>query len=58
MQGGSLDVLLHKKKKSRSLSFEKKVELLLDVVKGMIYLHGLEPAIVHRDLKPNVRNFK
>jgi serine/threonine protein kinase len=51
MHGGSLDTVIHKK---RQISFERKIELLLDVVKGMIYLHGLEPAIVHRDLKPNV----
>jgi serine/threonine protein kinase len=62
MLGKSLDALIHggtiKIDSDYSLhnriSFEKKVELLNDVVKGMIYLHGLEPTIVHRDLKPSV----
>ncbi len=61
MLGKSLDAFIHGgtiKLDSDSLhnriSFEKKVELLNDVVKGMIYLHGLEPTIVHRDLKPSV----
>lgn len=59
MPEASLDKLIHKQVKKKqifhnALPFTKKVELLLDVVKGMIYLHGLQPAIVHRDLKPSV----
>jgi serine/threonine protein kinase len=62
MPGASLDKLIHKQVKKKqafhnALTFTKKVELLLDVVKGMIYLHGLQPAIVHRDLKPSVSSF-
>jgi serine/threonine protein kinase len=63
MLGKSLHDLIHGRQSKRrieqnylhnAVSFEKKVELLLDVVKGMMYLHGLDPVIVHRDLKPNV----
>jgi serine/threonine protein kinase len=60
MLGDSLDKLLYTKGRMRNadrhsvMRFERKVELLLDVVKGMLYLHGLQPAIIHRDLKPSV----
>lgn len=62
MHGKSLDYLIHKKVNKQvdaqelhvNLSFKRKVELLLDVVRGMLYLHGLQPPVVHRDLKPNV----
>jgi serine/threonine protein kinase len=62
MTGGSLDKLVHSKKKKQklhaSLKFSRKIELLLDVVKGLLYLHGLNPVIVHRDLKPGVSYFR
>jgi serine/threonine protein kinase len=59
MHGASLDILVHKKVRKTRLfhnviSFSKKIELLMDVIKGMLYLHGLNPPIVHRDLKPSV----
>jgi serine/threonine protein kinase len=59
MLGKSLEHLIHKKVKQtqylhNSISFKEKITLLIDVVKGMLYLHGLQPAIVHRDLKPSV----
>lgn len=56
----SLEWLIHSKKNMNtytlhnSITFEKKLELLLDVIKGMLYLHSLQPVIVHRDLKPSV----
>jgi serine/threonine protein kinase len=37
----------------RNITFTHKIHLLLDVVKGMIYLHNLEPPLLHRDLKPS-----
>jgi serine/threonine protein kinase len=60
MSGKSLDKVVHKNTKKTheihaSMKFEKKVKLLMDVVKGMLYLHALEPAVIHRDLKSNVR---
>jgi serine/threonine protein kinase len=62
MLGRSLESILHKKKTNETklhvnLTFEKKLSLLLDVAKGMIYLHGLQPALVHRDLKPSVCDY-
>ncbi|KAL0482922.1 hypothetical protein AKO1_014125 [Acrasis kona] len=36
----------------KGLQFSKKIEILIDVIKGMLYLHSHEPnAIIHRDLK-------
>jgi serine/threonine protein kinase len=61
MTGGSLDKLVHSKKKKQtlheSLKFSRKIGLLLDVVKGLLCLHGSNPVIVHRDLKPGVSYF-
>ena len=37
----------------RSLSFKHKLDLMLEVVKGMVYLHKLTPPMLHRDLKPS-----
>jgi serine/threonine protein kinase len=61
MHGKSLDHLIHKQERKnvndglhKAITFSKKLELLLDVVKGMMYLHSLQPVIVHRDLKPSV----
>ena len=62
MLGKSLDTLIHKNRKRydddyelhTSVTFDKKIELLMDVVRGMLYLHGLQPVIIHRDLKPSV----
>ncbi len=58
LMAGSLHALIHQKKKSdkikhRVISFKKKLDLLLQVVGGMIYLHSLNPPIIHRDLKPS-----
>jgi hypothetical protein len=62
MSGKSLDRIVHKKSSSKkllhnALRFKKKVSLLLDVVKGMLYLHSSTPAIIHRDLKPSVSRY-
>jgi serine/threonine protein kinase len=59
MPGKSLDIMIHKHSKRitnkyhNALTFDRKVDLLLDVIRGMQYLHSLQPAIVHRDLKPS-----
>ncbi len=62
MHGKSLDTLLYTSKRRQgyhnAISFKHKVELLNDVVVGMMYLHGQQPPIVHRDLKPSVRLHK
>ena len=34
------------------LSLSQKMDIMLDICKGIEYLHNLKPTIVHRDLKP------
>eukprot|EP00002_Diphylleia_rotans_P031219 TRINITY_DN6477_c0_g1_i6.p1 TRINITY_DN6477_c0_g1~~TRINITY_DN6477_c0_g1_i6.p1 ORF type:complete len:1093 (+),score=163.52 TRINITY_DN6477_c0_g1_i6:121-3399(+) len=49
MEKGSLyDVLMDE---MRPLSYQTKVQYLLDIAKGMQYLHNSTPPIIHRDLK-------
>ncbi|EFC36588.1 predicted protein [Naegleria gruberi] len=54
LENGSLEKALYKSKIGKEkLSFETKLNILLDVGKGMTYLHSIRPnKIIHRDLKP------
>ena len=61
MNGGNLEKLINPKSLSNSVidvaklrvPFTKKVMILKDVCRGMIYVHGLNPVLCHRDLKPS-----
>lgn len=60
MNGSSLDAIIHSKKNlhqtdrlHKTLSYDKKLEILLDIVRGMIYMHSRQPPLLHRDLKPS-----
>ncbi len=44
---GSIDNIF----KEPTLDFQRKLEILADVVRGMIYLHEHEPQVLHCDLK-------
>lgn len=46
---GSLFRLLHKN--SQRLDWRRRLSMVLDVVRGMNYLHHCNPPIIHRDLK-------
>jgi tRNA A-37 threonylcarbamoyl transferase component Bud32 len=53
---GSLDHMIKKYVKTNDslhqlFSFERKLEMILDVIRGMSYLHGHEPPVLHCDLK-------
>ncbi|KAG2378462.1 hypothetical protein C9374_008101 [Naegleria lovaniensis] len=54
MKGGSLEKLISNCRNGKdSLDFQSKINILLGVARGMVYLHSLKPRmIVHRDLKP------
>ena len=49
-EGGTLFELLHNRN-DVELSWRQRVKILLDVAKGLNYLHNCKPVIVHRDLK-------
>ncbi|KAL0478477.1 hypothetical protein AKO1_008222 [Acrasis kona] len=58
MDGQSLEhVVISNKRSSKRLhqilSLDKKINILSDVTRGMIYLHSLDPPLCHRDLKPS-----
>lgn len=57
-RGSLYDVLLEAKENpmlARSLTWYRRVNMMLDAAKGMLYLHSHKPTIIHRDLKsPNL----
>jgi serine/threonine protein kinase len=59
MDGKSLEALIHGKKQlnerglHHAVSFSKKVELLLEMLRGLVYMHARQPPLLHRDLKPS-----
>jgi serine/threonine protein kinase len=50
---GSLSNLLYDTDESLLISPKRRLEMVLDIARGMAYLHSRSPAIVHRDLKPS-----
>jgi serine/threonine protein kinase len=48
-KGGTLFDFLHKKK--QPLSWEQKRKMVLDIAKGMVFLHECSDPVIHRDLK-------
>ena len=59
-RGSLYDVLVEAKERptgglARALSWYRRVGMMLDAAKGMLYLHSHKPTIIHRDLKsPNL----
>lgn len=49
MLQGTLDKLIHVRRKNTPLTVRETITFALDVATGLSYLH---PTIVHRDLKP------
>jgi len=49
-EGGTLFDILHNRPEIE-LCWKQKIKILLDIAKGMNYLHHCNPPIVHRDLK-------
>lgn len=59
-RGSLYDVLVEARERpngdlARALTWYRRVSMMLDAAKGMLYLHSHKPTIVHRDLKsPNL----
>ena len=59
-RGSLYDVLVEAKDRpngelARALTWYRRVSMMLDAAKGMLYLHSHRPTIIHRDLKsPNL----
>ena len=52
MLGGSVRSLLEKSnERGIKLSWQRRVEIMLDAALGMAYLHSCTPPVMHRDLK-------
>jgi hypothetical protein len=50
--GKSLHHFVMNRQKGTELSFELKLKILIDTIRGIQYLHEHDPVITHRDLKP------
>ena len=50
-QGGSLFDVLHKKKSRKHFTFKQQLKILMDICRGMQFLHELNRSVIHRDLK-------
>jgi serine/threonine protein kinase len=35
------------------LNWERRLEIIVGVAKGVAYMHGLSKEVIHRDLKPS-----
>ncbi|KAK6114923.1 hypothetical protein DH2020_007192 [Rehmannia glutinosa] len=54
MSNGSLDdhIFVKRDKKQQDLSWPQRKNIILDIAKGLAYLHyGIKPAVYHRDIK-------
>jgi len=38
---------------NKKIAMKEKIDILLDVARGLCYLHTLNPPVIHRDLSPN-----
>lgn len=53
MSNGNLqDALLHRKC-PELMEWKKRFSIMVDIAKGLRYLHGLDPPVVHGDVKPS-----
>lgn len=53
MQNGNLQDALLKRKCSELFYWRKRFEIVLDIAKGLCYLHCSDPPVIHGDIKPS-----
>ncbi|CAI8593576.1 unnamed protein product [Vicia faba] len=53
MQNGNLQDALLKRKCSELFNWSKRFEIVLDIAKGLCYLHSFDPPVIHGDIKPS-----
>ncbi|CAK8532532.1 unnamed protein product [Lathyrus sativus] len=53
MQNGNLQDALLKRKCSELFDWGKRFEIVLDIAKGLCYLHSFDPPVIHGDIKPS-----
>lgn len=53
MQNGNLQDALLKRKCVELLNWKKRFEIVMDIAKGLCYLHCFDPPVIHGDVKPS-----
>ncbi|KAL6127807.1 hypothetical protein ACLB2K_071168 [Fragaria x ananassa] len=53
MGNGNLQDALLRQKCPELMEWKKRFSIMVDIAKGLSYLHGLDPPVVHGDVKPS-----
>ncbi|URE24420.1 S-locus lectin protein kinase family protein [Musa troglodytarum] len=54
MENGSLDAFIYDKTQSVQLNWQKRLEIIVGIARGLLYLHqDSNLRVIHRDLKPS-----
>lgn len=53
MPNGNLQDALLKTKRAELLEWRRRYDVVLDIAKGLEYLHSLDPPVIHGDIKPS-----
>ena len=53
MPNGNLQDALLKTKRAELLEWRRRYDVVIDIAKGLEYLHSLDPPVIHGDIKPS-----